>query len=78
MKFTTYLCSSVTSVMEFSEQGLTIVYRSDKGQLISKCLFGVLTFFQKTNKTSQQVVKSNLFVRFLEEMLACKNHLEFV
>ena len=41
-----------------------------KGQLISKCLFGVFTFFQKQTKTSQQVVKLNMFVRFLEEMSA--------
>ena len=44
-----------------------------KGQLISKCPFGVLKFFQKRTKTSQPevsyvVVKSNLFVRFLEEL----------
>ena len=29
-------------------------------------------------KTSQQVVKSNLFIRFLEETLSWKNHFEFV
>ena len=53
-----------------------------KGQLISKCLFGVFNFFQKTNKNKSTwgiiVVKSNLFVRFLEETLAWKNHFEFV
>ena len=49
-----------------------------KGQLILKCLFGVFTFFQKRTKTSRQVVKSNLFVRFLEETSAWKNHFEFV
>ena len=41
-----------------------------KGQLISKCLFGVFTFFQKRTKTSRQGVKSNLFVHFLEETSA--------
>ena len=41
-----------------------------KGQLISKCLFGVFNFLQKTNKTSLIVVKLSLFVRFLEETLA--------
>ena len=35
-----------------------------KGQLISKWLFCIFTFFQKTNKTSRQLVKSYLFVRF--------------
>ena len=50
-----------------------------KVQLISKCVFGVYTFFEKNRtKTSRQVVNSNLFVRFLEETLAWKNHFEFV
>ena len=43
-----------------------------KGQLISKCLFGVFTFSQKTNENKSAwgiiVVKSNLFVRFLGEL----------
>ena len=43
-----------------------------KGKVILKCLFGVFTFFQKMNETSRQVVKSNLFVRFLEETSAWK------
>ena len=38
-----------------------------KGQLISKCLFVVSTFFQKPMKTSRKVVKSNLFVSVLKE-----------
>ena len=43
-----------------------------KGQLISKCLFGVFNFFQKTNKKNQPevfiiAVKLNSFVHFLEE-----------
>ena len=33
---------------------------------------------KKRTKTSQQVVKSNLFIRFLEETLAWKNNFEFV
>ena len=33
---------------------------------------------KKGTKTSQQVVKSNLFVRFLEETSSWKNHFEFV
>ena len=45
-----------------------------KGQLISKCLFGVFNFFQKTNENKSTgdiiVVKSNSFVRFLEEFTA--------
>ena len=48
-----------------------------KGQLISKCLFSVFTIFQKM-KTNRQVVKSNLFVYFLEETSAWKNHFEYV
>ena len=39
-----------------------------KGQLISKCLFGVFNFFQKTNENMSTwgiiVVKTNSFVRF--------------
>ena len=33
---------------------------------------------EKRMKTSRQVVKSNLFVRFMEEASAWKNHFEFV
>ena len=41
--------------------------------------FRCLHFLQKNRtKNSRQVVKSNLFVRFLEEMSAWKNHFEFV
>ena len=41
-----------------------------KGQIISKRLFGAFNFFQKTNETHRILVKTNLFVRFLEEFLA--------
>ena len=60
-------------------------YISVKGQLISKCLFGVFNFFnffQKTNENKSTwgiiVVKLNSFVRFLEETSAWKNHFDFV
>ena len=43
---------------------------SAKGHLISECLFGVFTFFQKRMKKSRQVVMLNLFVHFLEETTA--------
>ena len=46
-----------------------------KGLLVSECIFGVLAFNQKT---SQQVVKLNLIVHFLEETMAWQNHFEFV
>jgi len=40
---------------------------SNKGQLISKCLFGVFNFFQKTNEDKStwgiKVVKPNSFIR---------------
>ena len=42
-----------------------------KGQLMLKCLFGVLNFFQKqTRKRYIVVVKMNLFAYFLEELTA--------
>jgi len=43
-----------------------------KGQLILKCIFDVVTFFQKMNevKTKSTSSKANLFVCFLEETLA--------
>ena len=48
------------------------MYLGTKGQLISKCLFSVFNFFQKMNENKSTlgiiVVKSNLFVRFLEEI----------
>ena len=44
--------------------------------------FGVFDFFQKTNENKSTwgiiVVKANLFVRFLEELSAWKNHDDFV
>ena len=53
-----------------STQILNVSYATKlcKGQLISKCLFGVFKFFQKTNENKSTwgiiVVKSNFFVRF--------------
>ena len=45
-----------------------------KGQLISKCLFGVFNFFQKRNENKSTwgiiVVKLNSFFRFLEKFTA--------
>ena len=51
-----------------------------KGQIMSKWLFGVFDFLQKTNENKSTwgiiVVKSNLFLRFLEEIDDPKNHFE--
>ena len=44
--------------------------QSAKGQIISKCLFGVFNFFQKTNTTRRTLVKTNSFFHFLEEFTA--------
>ena len=41
-----------------------------KGQIISKYLYGVFNFFQKRTKTSRILVKTNSFIRFLEESSA--------
>ena len=47
-------------------------FRRIKGQIISKWIFGVFDFLQKTNENKSIwgiiVVKSNFFVRFLEEI----------
>ena len=55
---------------------LRISALASKGQLISKWFFGVFDFFKKTNENKSFwgiiVVKSNSFVRFLEETLAWK------
>ena len=55
--------------------------RSDaKGQLISKCLFGVFNSPKKTNENNLTwgtiVVKSNFFVHFLGELKIPKRHFE--
>ena len=51
-----------------------------KGQLISKCLFGVFDFSQKTNENKSTwgiiVVKSNFFIRILEELRIPKSPFE--
>ena len=53
-----------------------------KGQLISKCLFGVFNFSQKTNKNKSTwgitVFKSNFFVRFLGELRLAKSPFEII
>ena len=56
--------------------------RPGKGQIILKWFFGVFDFLQKTNKNKLTwgiiVVKSNSFVRFLEEIKDTKNHYEII
>ena len=51
-----------------------------KGQIISKWFFGVFNFLQKTNENKSTwgiiVVKSNSFVRFLEEIEDIKTPFE--
>ena len=49
-----------------------------KGQLISKCLFGVSTFFQKTNENKSTSSEVEFVRSFLEETSAWKNHFEFL
>ena len=53
-------------------------HRIDKGQLISKCFLVPSLSSKKRTKTSRHVVKTNLFVCFLEETSAWKNYFEFV
>ena len=52
-----------------------------KGQLISKCLFGVFKFFQKTNKNSSHSIKNefiHLFFGRIHDLLICfRNQLTF-
>jgi hypothetical protein len=47
-------------------------------QLISKWIFGVFNFLQKTNKNKSHSSKIEFVCSFLEEMSAWKNHFEFV
>ena len=51
-----------------------------KGQLLSKCLFGVFKFFQKANENKSTwgiiVVKSNFFVCFLKGLKIPKSSFE--
>ena len=70
------------SIENDEEDDETAKVLQTKGQLISKCLFGAFNFFQKTNENRSTwgiiVIKSNSFIRFLEETSALKNHFEFV
>ena len=50
-----------------------LIVSKTKGQLISKWFLGIVDFLQKRTKTSRLVVKSNSFVRFLEEIDDPKN-----
>ena len=58
----------------------TLLTSAVKGQLVLKCLFDVFGFFQKTNKNKSTwgiiVAKSNVFVRFLEELRITKSPFE--
>ena len=50
-----------------------------KGQLLSKCLYGVFNFLQKTNKNKSTrgiMNKLNSFVRFFEEIVDTKKTFE--
>ena len=59
------------------------LFSDTKGQLISKCLFGVFNFFQKMNenKSTWGVIvhsKVEFVCSFLEETSAWKNHFDYV
>ena len=53
-----------------------------KGQLISKCLFGVFNFFQETNEnkshSSKNEFKTNSFIHSLEEFTAWQFAFEII
>ena len=75
---------SMKNMIKFSQQpcwiGTKIQISETKGQLISKWFFRVVDFLQKTNENQWTwgliELKSNLFVRFLEEIDEPKNHFE--
>ena len=84
----TYLNWTIRVHREMSEEYLWLVIikivffqTCFKGQLISKCLFCVFNFFQKTNENKSTwgviVVKLNSFLRFLEEFTAWQFAFEF-
>ena len=49
-----------------------------EGQLTSKCLFGVFTFFQKTKENKSSSSKVEFFRSFFGRNDGLKNHFEFV
>ena len=63
-------CVKLIHKLNFYFPIIVIIKDSTKGQIISKCLFGIFNFFQKQKKTPRIVVKMNSFVRFLEEFMA--------
>ena len=73
------MCHQNSSGSPFSIQILWNL-KLPKGQLISKCLFGVLNSSKKQTKTIRPwgiiVVESNFLVRFLEEFKTPKRHFE--
>ena len=53
---------------------LFIYFVTTKGQIISKCLFGVLNFFQKTNENSSHTSKNkfiHLFFGIIHSLTIC-------
>ena len=69
-------------VLVFERKKTEFLNGSAKGQIISKWFFGVFYFLQKTNENKSTwgviVVKSNSFVRFLEEIKDIKNLFEII
>ena len=69
----------MSCVDQFCRRKLDFAHHA-KGQIISKWFFGVFNFLLKTNKNKSIwgiiVVKSNSFVRFLEEMEDIKTPFE--
>ena len=62
-----------TVYLDYSRHnGIAIYFISigAKGQIISKCLFGVLNFSQKMKENTSHTIKINAFVRFLEDFTA--------
>ena len=66
--------------MKKEQDYLEVSKTLSKGQIISKWFFGVFDFLQKTNENKSIwgiiVVKSNSFVRFLEEIEDIKTPFE--
>ena len=66
---------TLTCTFIFS-RGTAINWANYKGKLISKRFLGSSISSKKRTKTSRILVKTNSFVRFLEEIDEPKNHFE--
>ena len=53
-------------MLQYMRHPIMKVLNTDKGQMISKCLFGVFNFYQKTNENKKNSWLDNLLSKLTD------------